>query len=126
MIARDLVIGKLRAKSHVKDRNPSLRSGSETIPWHAEGDAHYGFNIDGLAIFCAGAETPLLERFARVFIQALVHSLKYAYAIHAAITANDRVEHYHAFNAVMHQVLRIRGVNFANGFRGAQVIAGRT
>jgi hypothetical protein len=67
----------------------------------------------------------LPQRFARILIQPLINAFQNPDAVHGAITADDRVEHNHALNPVMHQVLRVSGIDFADGFRRAEIGAAR-
>ena len=80
-----------------------------------ERDVHDGFEVDRFAVFFRGAEFPLRESFHRIGIETRVHAVHQLDAVHAAVLADDRVEHDFSFHMHVAKLGRILRIHFPQG-----------
>src|ERR1700747_2261022 len=78
----------------------------------AEWDVHDCFEIDRLAMLLRGAEFPLRECFHRVRIQLRIDAVHQLDAVHAAILANNGIEHNLAIHVRRSQLRRVFRIHF--------------
>src|ERR1700679_1443566 len=90
---------KLRNREHEQSLSCRLMQRS-----HAEGNLHYGFDGDGFAVLCAGAEAPVREGANRVLIQARIQAAKHANIIYRAVRADDGIERHSALHVIAQYV----------------------
>src|SRR5689334_14570261 len=61
-----------------------------------EGDFNIHLNRDGAAVFLGRIEFPCLYSFNRFFVQAHAQRTDHTRVVHAAIGADNDIQHYHA------------------------------